>query len=250
LRQKIADLQAYGLEPKAAFDQAAQELGSAEHVASEFQKLGTRIWRPIKIVVALESIAAPLAIALVVFRLRDKPLALLLGAHVFSITMGYLTALLVGAVAGCFILRRCFSDFAAHKARQIVDHMVVMAAPAAVLTGIGTVLAMIWANLTWGRAWAWDPKETGAACILWWLIILVACGRSRRIRPHVIMLLAVIGNIIVSLGWFGANMVATRANSPIMKAQLLALIVVHLLLLALGTLPAGWLRIPRDKHSA
>jgi hypothetical protein len=244
LREKIDELSTRGMSASAAFEQAAREFGSTDAITSEFQKLepGTGL---IKLTIGLECFCALLVAVFLIARSQDKRLGFLLGAHIFAIMMGYLSAFIAGAIGGGFVLRRCFSEFPSLKASRLAEHTIIFVVMGAAFTALGTVLAAIWAQLTWERAWSWDPKEIGATCIFCWLIVNIAVARFRRTQPRTVMMLAILGNIVTTLGWFGANMVYTHSYSPFLKAQLLALLLVHALLFGIGLLPAGWLRFTK-----
>lgn len=53
----------------------------------------------------------------------------------------------------------------------------VMVFPAEFLLAVGTILGAVWANISWGSYWSWDPKETWALISL--MVYLAAFGRSQ-----------------------------------------------------------------------
>lgn len=72
----------------------------------------------------------------------------------------------------------------------------------------GTFLGAIWANVSWGRYWGWDPKET------WALISIVIYALVLHIRFVPLLkgktiwcfnLLSVIAILSVLMTWFGVN---------------------------------------------
>lgn len=72
----------------------------------------------------------------------------------------------------------------------------------------GTFLGAIWANVSWGRYWGWDPKET------WALISIVVYALVLHIRFIPLLkgktnwcfnLLSVIAILAVIMTWFGVN---------------------------------------------
>lgn len=78
--------------------------------------------------------------------------------------------------------------------------------PAIATLGIGIFLGAIWANVSWGNYWSWDPKETWALITL--MIYAVALhqqslGWLRRPRAyHIYMVLAFLSIIMT---YFGVN---------------------------------------------
>ena len=78
--------------------------------------------------------------------------------------------------------------------------------PAVFLMAFGTFIGAVWANISWGTYWSWDPKET------WALITLIVYGlllHGKTIRPlkrpvifHIFVILAF---LCVLITYFGVN---------------------------------------------
>ncbi len=72
---------------------------------------------------------------------------------------------------------------------------------------IGIITGALWADVSWGRPWGWDPKET-FALITWivYLIIIhirfVTSGTNRAILTSV---LSVVGFFVMLFNWIGVN---------------------------------------------
>jgi hypothetical protein len=244
LRQKFKDLRSAHPDAQTAFATALREIGSPAQIAAEFAKVETKLWWPVKLGIAVLCVVAVLTVGFLIGRLRDRPLGLLLGVHVFTVTVGYLTVFTIGIFGSCFVLQRCLGEFPSAKANEITRIAAKFAAIALPFIAIAIVLGAVWANLTWGRAWSNDPKELGALCILGWTIGFIAAERSGAVSARAIMMLAIFGNIVVSCGWLGANFLMT--HSEFAKAQFLALVCAHAFLFAIGFLPAGWLRLTKE----
>ena len=78
---------------------------------------------------------------------------------------------------------------------------------------VGTVLGGIWADQSWGRFWGWDPKENGALLIVLWNAIILHARWGGFARERGIMAMAIFGNVITSLSWFGVNMLGVGLHS-------------------------------------
>ncbi|HEU4382155.1 MAG TPA: cytochrome c biogenesis protein CcsA, partial [Anaeromyxobacteraceae bacterium] len=77
----------------------------------------------------------------------------------------------------------------------------------------GTVLGGIWADQSWGRFWGWDPKENGALLIVLWNALILHARWGGYVRDRGIMAMAIAGNVITSLSWFGVNMLGVGLHS-------------------------------------
>ncbi len=82
------------------------------------------------------------------------------------------------------------------------------------LLAIGTFLGGVWANESWGRYWAWDPKETWALIS----IIIYATVLHFRLIPnlknnYVLNLASVIAFFSIVMTSFGVNYYLTGLHS-------------------------------------
>lgn len=74
------------------------------------------------------------------------------------------------------------------------------------MLGAGIIFGAIWADVSWGRPWGWDPKETFALVtwIVYLMIIHVRYATARR-RPLLTAILSVIGFAVMMFNWVGVN---------------------------------------------
>ena len=98
----------------------------------------------------------------------------LLGIHVSVIMLAY-TLFAIIAINGIIGLCTLKSPVTNHKL-QILSQILLYPALFCLTTGI--FIGAVWANMSWGRYWGWDPKETWAlitmivyAALLHWPII-------------------------------------------------------------------------------
>jgi ABC-type transport system involved in cytochrome c biogenesis permease subunit len=165
-----------------------------------------------------------------------------LATHVVTITIGYGATFLAGAIAIFWTLRRHIAtrtDPASTKALGSMTYGVVCFA--LLFSFVGTVLGGIWADQSWGRFWGWDPKENGALLIVLWNAIILHSRWGGYARERGIMAMAIFGNVITSLSWFGVNMLGVGLHSYgfMDKAfyALSAFVASQLVLMALCLLP-------------
>ena len=165
-----------------------------------------------------------------------------LTTHVITITIGYSGTYLAGLLAIAWIVRRHAvrkPDPADDKALVSLTYGVL--AFSLFFSFIGTVLGGIWADQSWGRFWGWDPKENGALLIVLWNALILHMRWAGFARERGIMLMAVFGNVITSVSWFGVNMLGIGLHSyGFMDSAfwwLLAFSLSQLMIIALGALP-------------
>jgi len=251
LRETVDQLVRSGVSEPEAFHSAITQLGGEATIASEFKKVGETTWLPVKLIIGFGVV---LALALAIFplvQLHAGRFNLLLACHVFSVGLGYTSTFLVGALGFCFVGQRCFSDLSPSRMHSLVHLTFKGSCIALSLTVLGVILAMIWAKTEWGRYWAWDAKETGAFAIILWQMFFLISFRIARCTPRGILNMSLLGNIVVSLGWVGGNMLSSQRGewaphySLGPSLLLVAGVFLNLAFFFIGLGPAGWLRLHR-----
>ena len=173
-----------------------------------------------------------------------------LSTHVVAITVGYSSTFLAGALAHVYILRGLLSDSLEKDQASALTRMTYGVVCFSLLFSFtGTVLGGIWADQSWGRFWGWDPKENGALMIVLWNAIILHARWGGYIRERGLMAMAVFGNVVTALSWFGVNMLGIGLHSYgwMDKAfyWLAFFVVVELVVMGLGLLPAEYWRSRR-----
>jgi ABC-type transport system involved in cytochrome c biogenesis permease subunit len=137
-----------------------------------------------------------------------------LATHVVTITIGYSGTYVAGAIAIAYTLRRHLArkqDPASTKTLVSMTYGILCFS--LFFSFLGTVLGGIWADQSWGRFWGWDPKENGALLIVLWNGVILHARLGGFVREKGIMAMAIFGNVITSLSWFGVNMLGVGLHS-------------------------------------
>ena len=86
--------------------------------------------------------------------------------------------------------------------------------PAVFLLTFGTFLGAVWANISWGNYWAWDPKETWAlATLLIYSFPLHGDALPALCRPRVFHLFCILAFLAVLVTYFGVNLLLGGMHS-------------------------------------
>ena len=137
-----------------------------------------------------------------------------LATHVVTVTIGYSGAFLAGTLGLGYMAYRHLArrpDPAVGKTLASMAYGVVCFA--LFFSFVGTVLGGIWADQSWGRFWGWDPKENGALLIVLWNATILHARWGGFVREKGLMAMAIFGNVITSLSWFGVNMLGVGLHS-------------------------------------
>jgi ABC-type transport system involved in cytochrome c biogenesis permease subunit len=170
-----------------------------------------------------------------------------LATHVVVVTLGYSATFLAGLLGIIFILRGLVSrSFSVDLAKSLNRMTYGVVCFATLFSLVGTILGGIWADQSWGRFWGWDPKENGALLIVLWNAILLHARWGGYVRERGIAVMAVFGNIVTSLSWFGVNMLGVGLHSYGFMDQafgvLLMFIIGQLIIIGLGLIPQRYWR--------
>ena len=125
----------------------------------------------------------------------------LLGIHVTTVIMAY-ALLAVIAVNG--IIALCTKDEKRKAQQALLGRLLLY--PATMLLAGGIFIGAVWANLSWGRYWGWDPKE------VWALVTLLVCSvgfHSHSLRfiskPVAFHVFCIVAFMAVLFTFFGVN---------------------------------------------
>lgn len=136
-----------------------------------------------------------------------------LGTHVVCITTGYASALVAGAIAHGYLIKRATGKTSASALADLQRRLHSVALVALLFTSVGTMLGGIWADQSWGRFWGWDPKENGALWIVLWLVWMLhgrIAGQWRELGFACGMAFV---TIVVALAWVGVNLLSVGLHS-------------------------------------
>lgn len=130
----------------------------------------------------------------------------LLSVHVMVIMIAYalLSFIMLNGIMALVIYNARGKD---EKVLQsFKDSSMLLMYPAVFLLGIGIFIGAVWANVSWGRYWGWDPKETWALITMLVYAMALhsesfACFR----KPIFFHIFSIVAFISVLITYFGVN---------------------------------------------
>jgi ABC-type transport system involved in cytochrome c biogenesis permease subunit len=170
-----------------------------------------------------------------------------LATHVVCITLGMSGTFLAGLLGIVYVLRGLFTTAFSEEVAKSLGRMIYgVVCFATLFSLVGTILGGIWADQSWGRFWGWDPKENAALAIVLWNAIILHARWGGYARERGVALLAVFGNVVASLSWFGVNMLGVGLHSYGFMDQafgaLMGFIGSQLAIIGLGLVPPRYWR--------
>ena len=130
----------------------------------------------------------------------------LLTLHVAVIMMSYALFffMMMGGVAG-LICGKQKSASAITLNSQLSTLNYALLYPAVTLLAVGIIIGALWANISWGTYWSWDPKEVWALITLIIYSLPLHPGVLHRTKAfHIYCVLAFLSVVIT---YFGVNLV-------------------------------------------
>lgn len=130
----------------------------------------------------------------------------LLSIHVMVIMIAYtLLAFMMLNGISAVVLKLSRRDATEDVERLYVVSR-IMLYPALFLLAIGIFIGTIWANVSWGRYWGWDPKEVWALIIMLIYAALIHAGSLPMLRrPMVFHVLTILAFLSVVVTYFGVS---------------------------------------------
>ena len=131
----------------------------------------------------------------------DSPL---LALHVLLVVVGYACILLACLTSAQALFRKKKAD--QEETNILVDRLRLLLYLSLFFLGMGILLGAVWANLSWGTYWSWDPKETWAL-ITWMLYALPLHAHSVSLfqRPRFLYAYCLVAFLAVLMTYFGVN---------------------------------------------
>ena len=133
----------------------------------------------------------------------------LLSIHVLSMMMSYTLfgLVMLNGIMGVAVPSE-------ETKERLRDVSLVILYPAVFLLTFGTFLGAVWANISWGSYWAWDPKETWALVTLLVYAFTLHGGSLKAFRkPNFFHWYTIFDFLCVLITYFGVNLILGGMHS-------------------------------------
>lgn len=136
----------------------------------------------------------------------------LLPVHVTTIATGYFLLFCLFVLALLALLPWCRKNEA--RSLRFMQLSRILLYPALFLLTAGIFIGAVWANISWGRYWAWDPKETWALItLLVYAIPLHTRSLPALRRPKVYHRWMLLAFLCILMTYFGVNLLLGGLHS-------------------------------------
>jgi ABC-type transport system involved in cytochrome c biogenesis permease subunit len=130
-----------------------------------------------------------------------------LSIHVLTIVSSY-AAFALALVLGNIVLGQYLSGRGSKQSIAAnLSYIYRAVQVGVVLVASGTILGGLWADVSWGRFWGWDPKEVWALIVLLTYLALLHGRFAGWVRQFGLAAGAVLCFTVVLMSWYGVNFV-------------------------------------------
>ena len=142
----------------------------------------------------------------------------LLSIHVAVIMLSYALLFFIMLNSLVALIQQAIWHFSGKENKQATEASYavsqILLYPAVFLLAIGIFIGAVWANISWGSYWQWDPKETWALITL---LVYAGAIHTRSIKflqnPTAFHLYCVLAFLFVLFTYFGVNFILGGMHS-------------------------------------
>ena len=130
-----------------------------------------------------------------------------LSIHVPTITLSYASFALALGLGHILLGHYLFAPQATPRIRSLSKWNYALLQVGVLLLSAGIILGGIWAHLSWGRFWGWDPKETWALIALMCYVVPLHGRLVGWFSDFAMAVTSVVAFNGVLMAWYGVNFV-------------------------------------------
>ena len=127
--------------------------------------------------------------------------------HVLTIVSSYAAFALACVLGNIVLVQYMLKNRPAEAIRQNLLFVYRSVQFGVLLVAAGTILGGLWADVSWGRFWGWDPKEVWALIILLTYLALLHGRFAGWVGPFGLAAGSVLCFVTVLMSWYGVNFI-------------------------------------------
>ena len=132
----------------------------------------------------------------------------LFSIHISTIVTAYALLLGIAVVGIIAVVMRIAKPSKVERLERLKDISTAMLYPAVALLAAGIFIGAIWANISWGNYWSWDPKEVWALITLFiYALPLIPNVLKSFQKPMFFHIYGIFAFLSVVITYFGVNLI-------------------------------------------
>lgn len=125
--------------------------------------------------------------------------------HVVVIMLSYSAFTQAWALGHVYLIRIIFNPAGSRTMKPMASFIYRLLQAGVLLLASGIILGAMWANISWGRYWGWDPKETWSLICLFGYLALLHARYTGWIRDRGLAVGSVLAFMLVVMCYYGVN---------------------------------------------
>ena len=132
----------------------------------------------------------------------------LFSIHISTIVTAYALLLGIAVVGIIAVVMRIAKPSKVERLERLKEISMAMLYPAVALLAAGIFIGAIWANISWGNYWSWDPKEVWALITLFiYALPLIPNVLKSFQKPMFFHIYGIFAILSVVITYFGVNLI-------------------------------------------
>ena len=132
----------------------------------------------------------------------------LFSIHISTIVTAYALLLGIAIVGIIAVVMRITKPSNLERLERLKDISTAMLYPAVALLAMGIFIGAVWANISWGNYWSWDPKEVWALITLFiYTLPLIPNVLKSFQKPMFFHIYGIFAFLSVVITYFGVNLI-------------------------------------------
>lgn len=132
----------------------------------------------------------------------------LFSIHISTIVTAYALLLGIAVVGIIAVVMRIAKPSNMERLERLKDISTAMLYPAVALLAMGIFIGAVWANISWGTYWSWDPKEVWALITLFvYALPLIPNVLKSFQKPMFFHIYGILAILSVVITYFGVNLI-------------------------------------------
>ncbi len=120
----------------------------------------------------------------------------------------HVTVIMIAYALFLFVMLSSVAALIRPSQRQRLERVnLLMLYPAEALLAVGIIIGAVWANISWGNYWSWDPKEVWALITLIVYLFPIYLSRKERHSHRLFHLYCMLAILSVVITYFGVNLI-------------------------------------------
>ena len=120
----------------------------------------------------------------------------------------HVTVIMIAYALFLFVMLSSVAALVRPSQRERLENInLLMLYPAVALLAVGIIIGAVWANISWGNYWSWDPKEVWALITLIVYLYPLYMAQKEHHSHTLFHVYCAVAILSVAITYFGVNLI-------------------------------------------